>query len=85
MPTRAKFRARIKRIHVNKHVIRSNTQGGNEPPLRVKYGGKNHKGREVIVHGPSTVIYRPHKPLSCGARAWIETRAKVTIDGVDLD
>jgi len=27
-----------------------------------------------------TVVYSPCKPLSCGARVWIETTAEVVID-----
>ena len=34
---------------------------------------------EVIIDGPSKVIYSPDKPLSCGARVWIETRSEVTL------
>jgi hypothetical protein len=26
------------------------------------------------------VIYSPDKPLSCGARVWVETNASVTVD-----
>ena len=34
---------------------------------------------EVEIHGPSRVIYSPDKPLSCGARVWIETKSEVDI------
>lgn len=72
----------IKRIHVNQHVIRSNArEGHNEPPLRVKTSKANLAGREVIIDGRAKVVYNPEKPLSCGARVWIETRAPVEILG----
>lgn len=71
---------RIKRIHVNKSVIRVNMKmGANEPVLTCKVGKQNIYGHEVEIHGKSTMIYRPEKPLSCGAQAWIETKAPVTI------
>ena len=29
------------------------------------------------IKGPSKVVYSPNKPLSCGARVWIETEAEI--------
>lgn len=67
-------------IHVNQHVIRSNTKNGtNDPVLTVKRGKTNTYAHEVAIDGPSKVIYRPDKPLSCGARVWVETTANVEI------
>jgi len=71
-----------KRIHVNQHVIRRNnkcTQGPYEPPITVKEGKSNTYCHSVTVHGPSTVVYSPDKPLSCGAKVWIETSAEVDL------
>ena len=68
----------IKRIHVNQHIIKSNAKNGKcEPALAVKTTRANKKCHEVIIHGKSRVIYSPNKPLSCGARVWIETHAVV--------
>ena len=39
----------------------------------------NRYAREVEILGESKVIYRPDKPLSCGAKVWIETEAEVKI------
>ena len=39
---------------------------------------------EVEILGESKVVYSPDKPLSCGARVWIETNAEVKIDGQTL-
>ena len=65
-------------IHVNQHVIKSNAKHGkNEPVLTVKTYKSNDYAHEVDINGPSKVIYRPNKPLSCGARVWIETQAEV--------
>lgn len=35
----------------------------------------------VTIDGPSVVMYRPDKPLSCGAVAWIYTESAVKVDG----
>ena len=69
-----------KRIHVNQHKIRSNKKHNlNEPVITVKTSKSNDYGHEVEILGPSKVIYSPDKPLSCGARVWIETEGEVKI------
>ena len=69
-----------KRIHVNMHKIRSNKKyGTNEPVITVKTSQSNTYGHRVEILGPSKVVYRPDKPLSCGARVWIETESEVNI------
>ena len=66
------------RIHVNQHVIKRNTKTGeSEPVLTVKQGRKNTYAHEVEILGPSRVVYSPEKPLSCGARVWVETESEV--------
>jgi hypothetical protein len=72
----------IKRIHINQHVIRRNnkvTDGNYEPPITVKQGKSNTYAYGVTVHGPCTVVHSPDKPLSCGAKVWLETTADITI------
>ena len=65
-------------IHVNQHIIRKNLKDGtNEPPLTVKTYKSNTKCHEAIVHGTTRIVHSPHKPLSCGARVWIETQDEV--------
>lgn len=67
-------------IHVNQHVIRKNAKSGDrDPVLTVKTYKSNNYGHEVEISGPCRVVYRPDKPLSCGARVWIETDSEVTI------
>jgi hypothetical protein len=69
-------------IHVNQHIIRSNAANGEtKPTLTVKQGRKNTYAREVMIDGPSKVVYSPNCPLSCGARVWIETTAPVKLIG----
>ena len=66
------------KIHVNQHVVRSNKKHGKkEPVLTVKTYKSNTYAHEVQINGPSKVIYSPDKPLSCGARVWIETESEV--------
>jgi hypothetical protein len=70
-----------KRIHINQHKIRSNKKNNtNEPVITVKTSKSNDYAHEVKIEGPSKVIYSPDKPLSCGARVWIETDEKVVLD-----
>ena len=65
-------------IHVNQHVIKRNTKHGtDEPVLTVKTYKENNYAHEAIIKTKdgdevARVIYSPHKPLSCGARVWIE-------------
>ena len=68
------------RIHVNQHKIRSNKKHNlNEPVITVKTSKSNTYRHEVELLGPSKIIYSPDKPLSCGARVWIETEGEVKI------
>ena len=67
-----------KRIHINQHVIRANKKNGtNDPAITVKTYKRNIYAHRVEIDGPSSVVYSPDKPLSCGARVWIETDATV--------
>ena len=69
-----------KRIHINQHKIRSNKKNNlNEPVITVKTSKSNNYGHEVEILGPSKIIYSPDKPLSCGAKVWIETEADVEV------
>jgi len=71
-------------IHVNQHVIKSNSKTGErQPVLTVKTYKSNTYAHTVEIDGPSRIVYSPDKPLSCGAKVWIETFSNVTIDPVD--
>ena len=60
------------------HVIRRNHKTGErEPVITVKTSKSNDYAHEVVIDCPSRVIYSPDKPLSCGARVWIETDSEV--------
>lgn len=70
-------------IHVNQHIIKSNRKHGEENPvLTVKSYKDNKYTHEAVILGDdgeevARVVYRPSKPLSCGAHCWIETKNKV--------
>jgi len=65
------------KIHVNQHNIRANSKGADLPVLTVKTYKQNIKCNRVQINGPSAVVYSPEKPLSCGAKVWIETESEV--------
>ena len=68
-------------IHVNQHVIKKNNKTGERKPvITVKTYKDNRYAKEVYVDGPCKIIYSPDKPLSCGAKVWIETQANVRIN-----
>lgn len=67
-------------VHVNQHHVRSNaTKGTDLPVLTVKTYKENRYAYEVDITGPSKIVYSPNKPLSCGARVWIEAQGEVNI------
>lgn len=72
----------LKKIHVNQHRIKANAKHGTrDAVITVKAGRENVYGHDVQIHGPCRVVYSPDKPLSCGARVWIETTGPVEVDG----
>jgi len=85
------MRTRLKRIHVNRHNIAHNRKGGPILPVfTVKDGKINWRSNRVQIIDKlgevvAEFVYRPNKPLSCGAVAWIETRAEVRIEVGDYD
>jgi len=67
-------------IHVNQHVIKNNRKNNvNDPVLTVKTYKTTIYAHEVEIMGNSKIVYRPEKPLSCGAHVWIETTNKVHV------
>jgi hypothetical protein len=74
----------LTRIHINQHIIKRNAKyGENSPVITVKTYDTNEYFHEVAIYCPdcstetARVVYRPDKPLSCGAKVWIECRTKV--------
>ncbi len=72
-------------IHVNQHVLRRNRNNNERNPvITCKTYKENKYGSEVIILGQdgleaAKIVYSPDKPLSCGARVWIETQNKVEV------
>lgn len=75
-------------IHVNQHVIKQNKKrplDEAEPCLTVKTYKDNRYGSNAIIRDSdgnevARIVYRPHKPLGCGAHCWIETQLKVDVE-----
>ena len=65
-------------IHVNQHKIKSNSKHGKfDPVLTIKTYKSNEYAHSALLidksgHLIGRVVYRPHHPLSCGAKVWIE-------------
>ena len=76
-----------KRIHINQHKIRSNKKNNlEEPVITIKTFKSNTYAKEVDILGKSKLVYKPNKPLSCGAKVWIETEDKIVLDnGVTIE
>jgi hypothetical protein len=76
-----------KRIHINQHKIRANSKTTAEnrvPVITVKSYKTNTYCEEVFISGPCKVIYSPDKPLSCGAKVWIETESEIICEGESI-
>lgn len=78
----------IKRIHVNQHKIKANSKVGSDAPvITCKTSKENVYGNQVdIFHEDqvvATIKYEPNKPLSCGAKVWIETKAHCVVHAND--
>lgn len=69
----------MKIIHVNRqHVAMNAKDGGNRPVYIVRDEATTRYAREVQIDGPSKLVYNGTQ-LRCGARAWVETDADVTL------
>ena len=72
-------------IHVNQHRIKSNHKtGARASVLTVKDWKQNRKSNSVQILDArgevvAEVVYRPDKPLACGARVWIQTYSEVIV------
>ena len=72
-------------IHINQHKIRSNQKTGErEPVITCKTYKDNTYGHSVSVMDKDgieacKIVYYPDKPLSCGARVWVETQNEIKV------
>lgn len=70
-------RGLVKRIHVSQVNMRANRKdGGSRPVFTIQTSKGPLYARHVEIVGASALV-NPEKPLKCGARIWIETRAEV--------
>ena len=72
------------RIHINQHHIKANAKGSDLPVITVKDYKRNRKtnAAEILDNAGNVVarvIYSPDKPLTCGAKVWIETDMGVKV------
>lgn len=73
--------ARKKVIHINQYRLRDNIVADRcEPAVTFKFksGGKATAAHQASIRDASgrelaRIVCSPKKPLSCGARAWVET------------
>tara|TARA_R100000781_G_scaffold111227_1_gene77548 strand:+ start:199 stop:429 length:231 start_codon:yes stop_codon:yes gene_type:complete len=68
-------------VHVNQHVIKANRKNNKTDPVLTVKNYKNNVYGHSVKLGKCEIIYRPDKPLSCGAHVWIETHDPVEVDG----
>jgi hypothetical protein len=72
-------------IHINQKIIKSNKKTGKcEPVITVKTYDSNQYGHEAVIRDTNgieiaRVVYRPDKPLSCGATCWVESYENVEV------
>ena len=67
----------IKRVHVSQVRIRANRKdGGERPVFTIQTSSGPIAASRVEIKGPSSLVHSK-RPLPCGARVWIETRAEV--------
>ena len=74
-------------IHINQHVIKSNRKNNEtKPPITCKTYKDTVYGMEVKFKGDAVVVYKPGKPLSCGAHVWLETfdEVHITLENGDI-
>jgi len=72
----------IKRIHVDRRVLALNKKlGGNAPAITIQTSKGSIKSQSVEILGVSTFVQAGiagRRPLSCGAKVWVETKGPVS-------
>jgi len=65
-------------VSVNGLKIRQNNKDGRRRRIfRVQRGDKITYCNQVLIPDGAKLVYRPDRPLKCGAKAWIEWQEKV--------
>lgn len=61
-------------VHINSNTIKRNKQKARsqrEPVIAIKGANKTYV-HQLEIPAPCRIVYEPDKPLSCGAKVWIE-------------
>ena len=73
----------IKRIHVDRRILAHNIKNGtDDPAITVQTSKGAMKASRVKINGPSELVQAgltAERPLSCGARIWVQTRSEVDV------
>jgi hypothetical protein len=73
----------VKRLHVDRQIASRNRKlGTDDPAITVQYSKGPIKARRVTILGSSEFEQANGtdvKPLSCGARLWVKTRAALEV------
>jgi hypothetical protein len=68
------------RIYVDRQTLQRNLdQQRADPCIVVEVEGRVVKAREVDVHGPSKIVYRPAGHPKDGITVWIETEGPLSL------
>jgi hypothetical protein len=69
----------VKRIHVNQALLRKAVAGEDVCPYIVQFKGKSHPCKRWTASGEFEGVNAIDKPLSCGARLYVQTRGPVAL------
>lgn len=69
----------IKRIHVNQNLLRRALKGEDVAPYTVQFKGKAHPCKWWTADGELVGVNAIDKPLSCGARLYIQTTGPMVL------
>ena len=68
------------RIYIDRRVIAENQRTGKrKPPIVLRTYKGTRRAFGVEIRGPCRLVYFPDKPLSCGARLWLETEEEMEV------
>lgn len=69
----------VKRIHINGALLRKHLKAAKPISIRTRKDRRMQvlRAADILVMGPSRLVYEPKKPLSSGAVLWIETTSEV--------
>ena len=69
----------LKRLHVNQHLLRKAVAGEDVCPYTVQYKGRSFPCKSAEITGRMTAVNAISKPLSCGARLYLQTTDEVLL------